>query len=196
MISTIRSQFTGQKNVAPSGKVFKMLGVTLIGMAGLILANSYAQAADDGLTHRDKKFLISAAEAGNAEISASKIALEKSSDPAVKDFAQKMIADHTKVGDDLKKLAASKNVTVPDQPSLAQRAKIDILSKRSGTSFNKHYASVIGVSAHKDAVALFEKEAANAKDADIKQFAANNLPALQGHLQMALTLKTTVDVEK
>lgn len=140
--------------------------------------------------------MTNAAESGNAEVKASQLALQKSSDPDVKTFAQKMIDDHTKVGDDLKALATSKNVTVPDDPSVAQKAKILVLSKLDGHTFDKQYAGMIGVSAHKDAVNLFKKSAANAKDADIKQFSATNLPALQDHLQMAMQLKSTVDAKK
>jgi len=152
--------------------------------------------ADDGISHWDKSFLISAIESDNTEIRASEMALQKSGNADVKGFAQKMIDAHQKTLADLKSLASQKGVDAPSDPSLAQRAKIDLLGKLSGASFDQHYASMIGVSAHRDAVKLFQSADKKSKDADIKQFAANTLPTLQSHLAMANDLKSKVAGEK
>ncbi len=138
---------------------------------------------------RDSAFLKQAAQNGNAEVEASKMALTKSSNADVKAFAQQMIDDHTKVGDELKTLAAGKGVEVSDKPSIAQSAKIKLLDAMSGANFDKRYASMTGVTAHRDTVKLFQKASADAKDADVKAFAAKSLPALQHHLEMAQSLK-------
>lgn len=178
-----------------SGTMFKILGLTAISVAGLALAINH-QARADELPRPDKSFLHSAAEAGNTEIKASKIALEKTTNPDVKDFATLMIDEHTTVGDNLKKLAASKNVEVPTEPSMAQRAKIAVLEKLDGATFDKQYASMIGVSAHKDTVKLFRKNATEAKDPDVKDFATKTLPNLEHHLEMANALKAKLDAKK
>ncbi|HEY4318881.1 MAG TPA: DUF4142 domain-containing protein [Herbaspirillum sp.] len=177
-----------------SGLLLKILGAAAIGIAALAFAGSSARAAD--LSSKDKKFMTDAAEAGQAEIKASKIALEKNRSPAVKDFAETMVGDHTTVADELAKLAAAKNVKLPDGPSTMQNAKIAVLGKLDGATFDKQYASIIGVSAHEDAVKLFQDAAANAKDPDVKQFASKNLPGLQHHLEMAKRLKTATEGEK
>ena len=95
----------------------------------------------------------------------------------------------------LQALAASKGMKLPDAPSIAQRAKIKLLSARDGAGFDRQYASSMGVSAHEDTVKLFQKAARDAKDADVKAFAAKTLPTLEHHLQMARDLKATVDKE-
>ncbi|MDB5992837.1 MAG: hypothetical protein JWQ10_4240 [Herbaspirillum sp.] len=173
--------------------LLKVLGAAAIGIAVMALVGN-ARAAD--LSSKDKSFMTDAAEAGHTEINASKIALEKNRSPAVKDFAEAMIGDHTTAGDALAQLATSKNFTLPDGPSAMQKAKIAILSKLDGATFDKQYASIIGVSAHEDAVKLFRDAAANAKDPDVKQFAAKTLPTLEHHLEMAKRLKTATDGEK
>jgi len=178
-----------------AGSIVRILGLTAIGVAGLALAMSQ-QARADELPRADKSFIKNAAEAGNAEVKASKIALEKSTNPDVKDFATLMVDEHTTVGDNLKKLAASKNVAVPAEPGVAQRAKIAVLEKLDGATFDKQYVSMIGVSAHKDAVKLFTKNANEAKDPDVKDFAAKTLPNLQHHLDMANALKVKLDAKK
>jgi putative membrane protein len=197
MSSTFRPQFRMQSaKIAPrrSGTLIKVLGLTAVSVAGLALMMGHARA--DDLPRADKSFLNSAAEAGNAEVKASKIALEKTTNPDVKSFATLMVDEHTTVGDNLKKLAATKNVEPPTEPSVAQRAKIAVLEKLDGATFDKQYVSMIGVSAHKDAVKLFSKNAAEAKDPDVKDFAAKTLPGLQHHLDMANALKAKLDAKK
>lgn len=185
--------FLRQSGPLPSG-LLKVIGAAAIGIAAMAFSVNDARAAD--LSGKDKSFMTDAAESGHAEINASKIALEKNRSPAVKDFAEAMIGDHTTVGDALAKLAASKNLTLPDGPSVMQKTKIAVLSKLDGATFDKQYAGIIGVSAHEDAVKLFKDAAANANDPDVKQFASETLPKLQHHLEMAKRLKTATDGEK
>jgi putative membrane protein len=55
---------------------------------------------------------------------------------------------------------------------------------------------MIGVSAHEDAVKLFQKNSTSAADPDVKNFAAKTLPGLQAHLKMANELKSEVATAK
>ena len=72
-----------------------------------------------------------------------------------------------------------------------QQAKLKTLGMRDD-GFDKAYAEGVGVSAHEDAVKLFEDASKNAKDPEVKQFATETLPILQQHLQMAKTLEQGV----
>jgi len=155
---------------------------------------AHAQAsAPVKLSHQDSSFLKDAAEAGNAEVEGSRVALQQSSNADVKTFAQAMVDDHGKAGGELQSLAASKSVKVSDKPSLIKRGEIKMLSERKGASFDQHYADSIGVKAHEDAVRLFQKEADKGTDADVKAWAAKTLPTLQRHLEMARALKAKTD---
>lgn len=141
------------------------------------------------VSRADAAFLKQAAQNGHAEVEGSKLALSKGTHPQVKAFAQMMVDDHTKAGNALNALAASKGVDVPGDPSLAQKAKLKILSARDGAGFDHHYAESIGVAAHEDTIKLFKKAAAEADDADIKAFATKTLPTLEHHLQSARELE-------
>jgi len=154
-----------------------------------------AQGAAQQLDGDDEDFLENAAQSGHAEIEGSKMAQEKATSPDVKSFAEKMIQDHTKVGEELAALAKEKGYTPPTEPSLVQKAKLKTLSM-TDDGFDEMYADQIGVSAHEDAVKLFQDASANAKDADIKAFAAKHLPALQEHLEMAKALQQKVGQRK
>jgi len=139
----------------------------------------------------DRQFLDDAAEAGATEIEGSKLALEKGQHAEIKTFAQKMIDDHTKVAQQLAELAKSKGYDVPTEPSLMQKAKLKALGLRD-EGFDEAYANEIGVSAHEDAVELFEKASQDVQDPDVKQFAIETLPSLETHLERAKTLQQTV----
>lgn len=147
--------------------------------------------AESKLDGKDRDFLENAAQAGHLEVEGSKLALQKSSNAEIKGFAQKMIDDHGKAGQKLAELAKKKGYDAPTEPSLVQQAKLKTLDLR-GDGFDKAYAESIGVSAHEDAVKLFQQAANDAKDPDIKQFATETLPTLEQHLQMAKTLEQSV----
>ncbi|HEY5800061.1 MAG TPA: DUF4142 domain-containing protein [Burkholderiaceae bacterium] len=177
------------KSATPSRTVLVVAAIA--GFCGALLFATSANAAD--LARADKNFLQKAAEANAMEIAASRVALEKATSPAVKDFANMMITEHTKTGDELRALANAKGVKVPEDPSVMQKAKLAVLGKLNGANFDKQYTNIVAVSAHKDTVELFRKNAEKAKDADVKQFAVKTLPALEHHMQMAQQLNATTD---
>jgi len=175
----------------------KSRSLTLLSSAAMALAVSFgAQAATDTkLSGQDKSFLKDAAEAGNAEVSASQVALQQSASADVKTFAQMMVDDHGKAGAELKTLAEQKGVKVSDTPTMTKKAEIKMLSERKGASFDQHYADSIGVKAHQDTIKLFQKEVDKGSDADVKAWATKTLPALQHHLEAAQALKAKADAE-
>ena len=132
-------------------------------------------------------FWMEAAQSGMAEVMLANLALEKSNNEEVKSFAQKVVTDHTAVNEELKTLAASKNVTLPTDVNAKQKASMDKLSNMSGMDFDRAFIKQM-VKDHEAAVKLFQKQADSGTDADVKAFAAKNLPTLQEHLAMARTM--------
>lgn len=149
--------------------------------------------APSALSRADTAFMKQAAENNHAEIESSRLALQKAGDPAVKAFAQQMVADHGKTGQELAALASSKGVTLPDGPSMMQKAKLKLLEAADGADFDRRYSETMGLAAHRDTIALFQKAAKEARDAEVKAFAAKTLPALQGHLDQAQKLPAAHD---
>jgi len=122
-----------------------------------------------------------------AEVELGQIAAQKATDPQVKEFAKRMVDDHSKANDKLKQVASTKNLPLPnDLPSDAKR-EADKLNELSGTQFDKEYMKDM-LSDHKKDVSLFRSTAKSAKDSDVKQFASETLPTLEQHLQMAQTI--------
>lgn len=135
----------------------------------------------------DSKFMMMLATGGMNAIGLSQTALSKSTNDDVKSFAQKMVDDHTMAGDELKTLAASKNVTLPmamDSKHMEMNTK---LMAMTGSSFDMDYMKAM-VKDHEKTVAMLQKESSSGKDADAKAFASKLLPTVQGHLDMARSM--------
>lgn len=152
-------------------------------LAGGLLAlatSAFAQAAN--LDRSDRNFFEKAAKSGMKEVEVSQAVLGKAVNPSVREFAQMMVADHTKANEELKALAAKKGVTLP-APDTKHAEKWIKNDKDVDDEYIKEM-----ISDHKDAVDLF-RDAAKSKDADIAAFAAKTLPHLEHHLQTVKTLK-------
>lgn len=139
---------------------------------------------------KTQDFVTLAAQSDMLEIQSSKLALQKSDSAKTKTFAQKMIDDHTKTSAELKELVSSGKVKVsaPSALDKTHQAKLDKLTKLQGKDFTKQYDDM-QVSAHKDAVSLFERYGKDGDDPTLKAFASKTLPHLQEHLKMAQDLQ-------
>ncbi len=136
------------------------------------------------LARADRDFVLEAAMAGMAEVESSRIAVQKASSPAVKQFAQRMIDDHTRANTELTTFAQTRGLTPPAELDRSHRKAVDALDKHSGDDFDRAYMKM-QVSDHEKTVSRFEKQAKSGKDAELRQWAESKLPTLRQHLQMA-----------
>jgi len=124
------------------------------------------------------------------KIRASQLAEQKSDDAQTKSFAQKMVTDHTKTTSDIKSMVSGgkiKGVDLPTDTSSSQKSMLDKVNGLQGKDFTKQYHSD-QVSAHKDAVSLFERYGKGGDNPDLKDWSNKTLPTLQEHLKMAQDL--------
>lgn len=139
---------------------------------------------DDSDIKKDAKFAVNAADGGMMEVEAGKLAQTKGSSKIVKDFGKHLEMDHSKANEELKAIALSKTIALPEALSEKNQKKIDKLNEKSGHDFDKEFIDLM-VSDHKDDIDLFEKEADKGNDPEVKAFASSKLPTLKHHLQMA-----------
>jgi len=128
---------------------------------------------------------IERARAGNAfEIESSRMALEKATQPALKNFARTMIDDHTRADRRLTSLSKNMGRPVDTEVTLEphQRRNIASLTAATGAEFDRLYASV-QLEAHQTAVQLYQTYAETGTDEQLREFAGETLPILQGHLK-------------
>ena len=99
-----------------------------------------------------------------------------------------MVKDHTKANEELKSLAAQKNITLPATLSDKHQKHVDDLNDKTGKDFNKAYMDLM-VDDHKEDVDDFKDAAENVPDSTIKGFAAKAVPVLQKHLEAAQAIQ-------
>ena len=139
----------------------------------------------------DSEFAIKAASGGLMEVELGKLAGQKAQSKQVKDFGAMMVADHSKANEELKTLAASKNISIPSTLSADHQKHVDELSKLSGAEFDKEYVKLM-VEDHKEDIDLFKEAFSDAKDPDIKAFAGKTLPTLQKHHDAVKAIQGTI----
>ncbi|MHA4739119.1 DUF4142 domain-containing protein [Dyadobacter sp. MSC1_007] len=136
--------------------------------------------ATAAVAEEDSKFAVDAANGGLAEVQLGEAAQSKGSDPKVKEFGKMMVTDHTKANEELKTLAASKNITLPTAPSEEMMKAAADVTEKSGKEFDKAYIAQMKKD-HDKTIKLFEDGQKNCKDPELKAFIEKTLPVLRTH---------------
>lgn len=130
----------------------------------------------------DKAFVKKALEGNIGEIEMGKLALQKSNDDQVKQFAQRMVDDHGKMQDQLKPAAEQMGVKVPDGPSKGQMKSMDKMKALSGDAFDQAYIKDM-VKDHKGDDSDFKMEAQSTQNPQLKQLVMQSDQTIESHLQ-------------
>jgi putative membrane protein len=138
-----------------------------------------------GISPTTQDFVKEAASSDMLELAAAKLAQEKGN-PDEKKFADQMITDHTKTSADLKAMVTSGDVKaeIPTVLDATHQKKLDTLREAKPSNFASQY-DPMQVSAHQDAVSLFERYSKSGDNPKLKDWAGKMLPTLQHHLEMA-----------
>lgn len=145
------------------------------------------KAAAGSMSEIDQKFVEKAVIGGIFEVQSSQLAEQMATDEQVKQFAGRMIKDHTQANQELLGLTGRKGISPPVQLDEKHAEKLQKLGTSAGAEFDKQYV-VMQVNAHQQAVDLFTKAAQNCSDPELKAFAGKTLPVLKEHLQLAKEL--------
>ena len=137
------------------------------------------------------EFVHEAAKGGMLEVELGKLAETQALNKRVKAFGAMMVKDHTQAGDELKALAATKNITVPSTLTEDQLHHLDELRKKKGVEFDKDYMKMMA-NDHRDDIEEFEKMANRGTDPEFKAFAAKTLPVLKAHLDSVKSINKEV----
>lgn len=157
-------------------------------LAMLVLTSPAAFAAD---ATPDSSFYKNAAEAGISEVDAGKLAQDKGSSQAVKDFGAMMVKEHTAANDKLQTIASAKSVSLPTSAGVGQMAGEAKLQLLSGDTFDKAYVKN-QIKAHQDTIALLKKEKMSGQDPEAKAFATTVLPTVQTHLKKIMAISASM----
>ena len=158
--------------------------------ASLALA-SCSQLKDSGsagqgatASSKDVSLMRDLAQANLAEIDAGKLALSKAKSDAVKQFAQQMVDEHSKMMQEGAQLASAKGVQMPSSAGVKHQVAKKRLEMGSSENFDKAYMDQM-VLDHNQTLELLKKTAAESTDASLKAFAEKAIPHVQQHLDRA-----------
>lgn len=158
-----------------------------------------AKGAANGMMKLDPssaRFIHTVGIANTFEIQSSQLALQKTDNADVKQFAQQMIDDHTKAGAKLAGITKHDQLPAPPTQLDSKHKKImGSLQDKSGAAFDRAYIQA-QTKAHHEAVNLFAKYGRSGENSDLKQFASTTLPTLQSHLQHVERLSGMAQGEK
>ena len=158
--------------------------------AGFAFALASIPAFAEDAKPNDAQIAHIAYTAGEIDIKAAKLALQKSKNKEVRDFAENMVRDHAAVNDQALALVKKLNVTPQDNDTskalLKQAdAKQAELKKLEGAAFDKAYADN-EVAYHKAVDSALETTLIpSANNAELKNLLQTGLKIFQGHEQHA-----------
>lgn len=141
---------------------------------------AHQQNLNNSIDERISKFMTEAADARLMDIEQGKLALEKGTNDLVKNYAQKLLDDNTKLLKELRTLAAQKNIVLPTTLSNEKADGLNDLREEEGEAFDKKFIKMIQRD-HKRDLDEFE-EAADFNDRDVQQFAQRNVGLFEKHL--------------
>ncbi|HUD55183.1 MAG TPA: DUF4142 domain-containing protein [Terracidiphilus sp.] len=140
--------------------------------------------ASTGQNFSDQAFVAKALAGGDAEVQLGQLAEQKSQSDDVKQFAQKMVSDHTQMGDKwFKPVAKQLGVSEPKGPDKKEKKLIAKLETLSGPQFDTKYIQAM-VKDHKEDLKNFTEEAQATQDPNVKQVAQQGANIIQQHLQL------------
>jgi putative membrane protein len=160
-----------------------MLATPLFAM---LLMTSPVQAAGSatGLAAADREFAMKAAKDGQAEVELATMAEKKATSDKARSLAAQLRTDHDRANAELMEIARRKGANLDPAPGDEHKQMSSKLSTLTGASFDREYSQGM-VKDHQKAIQLFEREAREGQDADLKAFATKTLPTLREHLRMA-----------
>lgn len=126
-------------------------------------------------------FAVKAASGGMMEVELGKFARDHAASQRIRAFGDMMVRDHSQAGDNLRSIASSLHITLPDSVGSDEKKEMEQLKMKKGKAFDKAYVDMM-VDDHKKDIDEFKKCAADCSDSTIKSFAANTLPVLEKHL--------------
>ena len=147
-------------------------------------------AAPGRLDASDRMFIIDAAIGGMAEVELGRMAQERATLPAVRDFGRRMVQEHGQANQELTRIAARLGVTTPMMTDPARQAAKEVLQQLSGREFDRQYVEQ-QFTEHAVALTAFQMASQRAEDEELRAFARKTAPVIQQHLDMLRSIWNT-----
>lgn len=152
----------------------------------LPLTLAAALAAGAALAQPAEDFLQKAIQGDTSEIMLGRLAIQHGATPAVRNFGQMLVHDHTQAQAEAQALAQRLSISAPTSPTNAAEAERLKLAGLSGRAFDREFVRWM-IADHQHDIAEFQREAA--QGGQVGELAQQSLPILQKHLKTAESLR-------
>lgn len=136
----------------------------------------------------DETFALYAASSGLAEIEGAQLVLKSTARAEVRNYAQKLVREHGKAMDELRRIVGARGLKLPPEPTGRHADMVTKLTGLTPTDRDEAFLLRFGVDAHKETIALFERHASEGEDPELKRYARQVLPSLREHMAEAQKL--------
>ena len=157
-----------------------LVGYYLLGAASHLAAQPKAPQGST-VQANDRTFMMKAAAGGREEVELGRLAQKHAGNDAVRRFGQRMVVDHAKANQELRELATSKGVELPEK-AVQHDGTGDRLAALRGQEFDRQYVNDM-VRDHKKDVAEFRHMQSTVSDPDLRAWIDRTLPTLEDHLK-------------
>lgn len=144
---------------------------------------SGVSALAQGPSPSDLQLANKLSEANVVEIELGKMVVQKSKNTAVKQFAQRMIDDHSALQGQLKQWADTHHVTLSERSNADTHSMKSKLSRLSGDEFDKRYIQDMLQDHQKDTAEL-QSYLTTTPQSPLKPLISKTLPILENHLRV------------
>ena len=139
-------------------------------------------AGSNALQGQDAEFLRKALEGDRLEIASAQAALDNAQRADTKNAARMIVEDHQRSSQKLQELASRKGWTLPSVTETADSDQAVTGTSGSGSVDDRFMADQIRM--HREAISLYRAQASSGSDPELRQFARDQLPHLEHHLEM------------
>ena len=147
------------------------------------------------LDRQDEIFLHEIAAAGMTEVEFDQLAQQRAGKPSVRDFGRQMVEDHSKANARLNAMVQTSEIKLPTAMNPTYKKSFDDLTRLQGAAFDRVYIKR-QIDDHTRVAQMLEHQIAHGQDPQLKAFAAETLPTVRHHLEIAHTLQTRVQTSQ
>lgn len=145
---------------------------------------SVAQTDSPAISDQDREFVSRAVKAGLAEVALGQLAITKSASNAVKQLGEYVVKTHGRKNAELAMMAKAKRIALPQDTDTQFQELGALLRSTEGAEFDRLYIYGAALTSQIEAAALFEQQAANGKDPDLRDFARRTLPSIKKNIEI------------
>lgn len=162
--------------------------------AALGISSAHAQQSDlvvppeaitGAMAPVDEAFARFAASGNVAQVEAARLVLKATRSEDVRGYAQRIMRDHTHGAEQLSRIVKAHGLKLAPAPTGRHADMVTKLSGVTARDLDEAFLQRFGRDAHKEAIALYERQIAEGRNSALKRYAESTLPLLREHLAAA-----------